>query len=114
MDLPSQSLLVYMGPQTWVLWGVSDQLEQGELEIACPYFPTLCPASLLLRALLQITFWLLSGETGGQNWELQVGFFPLWQVPIPGGVDVVSSGARVWSVMRCLLKWRPKIGTWRK
>lgn len=94
MDLPSQSLLVYMAPHTWVLWGVLDQLEQGELEKHVPIF--LLPALLpLFTGLCSRLLCFLSGEAGGQNWELRVGFFPLCWVPLPGCVDMVSLGASV-------------------
>lgn len=98
----------------------------GKLEKRVPIFPPPALIPLLPRALLQIALraWappLLARGTGGQSWEPGVGFLPrrwvwpwlLWP-PFPGGVDLVVLGTGVQSVTRCLLKWRPKIGTWRK
>lgn len=91
-----------------------------------PFSHPPAPLPLLPRALLQIAVWvrappLLAKGIGGQSRESGVGFLPrqwvwpwlLWP-PFPSGVDLVVLGTGVQSVTRCLLKWRPKIGTRRK
>lgn len=73
MVFPSQSLLVSMGPHTWVLWGILDQLEQGELEKHVPIFllPALLPLSpgLCSRSLSGSFLLGLVGRTGSLGWD---------------------------------------------
>lgn len=85
MVFPSQSPAVHGTPHLGLV-GYFGSAGAGRAGKACPHFPTPCPASPFPRALLQITIWLLSAGTGGQNRELGVGFFPLHLVPVLGGV----------------------------
>lgn len=112
-------------------WGVRGNLHQAPAGCfgsargggAVPVFPPPALLPLLPRALLQIAFCIQAPPllAGGQSQEPQVGLLPRWRVwpqplqpPFPDGVSLVVLGTGVQSVTRCLLKWRPKIGTWRK